>query len=323
MARKELKGVAYAAHWLSPVGALMGALAALGAKLPPPPYLTGVSGHAFQLAFAGSAEGPPRTGAPTGASYRRALAHYAALGLATELLEVTPGDDAARAAAFERVRKSIDSKRPVIVFGLHLPEFGLVRGYGDGPSHFVVSGLTTEQHGAVLPLALWPAPGATTPAPVVFIERKRKFEPRRAELAALRFALAEAEAPADGDELACGLAAYGLWRDTLLTPGAAISRRGNAATVQATLAARHEAAQFLEAIAGGHAAARDALLAAAAAYRDEVLAFSRMSSMFPYPHGGDIDNPRARELGARYVETALGHERAAIEALRVAVSRMI
>lgn len=321
MARKELRNIAYVPNWLSAAGALAGVLPALGVEVRPPPYLTGISGHAFQTALVAGPQGAPRPAPPTGSSYRRAVAHYAALGLGAELLEVRPGDERSRQAAFERIRRSIDRKRPVIAFGLHLPEFGIVRGYGDGPTHLLVSTLVAEQHGPTLPLALWPPPGATDPAPVALLERRGKFDSRRAEQAALRFAVAEADATAGDGELACGLAAYERWRDLLLSPGAEIDRRGNAYTVQATLAARREAAQFLDEIADHHPS-EAALREAAAAYRAETLDLSRMSSLFVYPHGGDIDNPRAREQGARHLEAALGNERTAVDALRSAISRM-
>ena len=143
MARKELRGVAYEASWLSPVGALAGALRALDVAVPPPPYLTGVSGHAFQLTLAEGPDGLMRAAPATGDSYRRAVQHYRQLGVATELLVVPPGDRAEREAAAAAIRRAIDRRRPVIAFGLQLPEFGLIYGYDEGRGQLLVSTLTT------------------------------------------------------------------------------------------------------------------------------------------------------------------------------------
>ncbi len=306
-------------NWLSPVGALAGALRALGSDIPPPPYLSGVSGHAFQLALSEGRAGFPRPSPPTGATYQRAVWHYAELGLRATYIEVKPGDQMGRDDALSAIRGSIDGGRPAVAFGLHLPEFGLIRGYDDQRGHLIVSTLTTEQHGAALPLALWPPPGTDTPAPVVLLERFGRLARGHAERAALRFALAEARAQPGEGELAVGLDAYGRWREALLATEARIDPRGNAYTIQTTLAARREAAQFLDIVAERRTEPGP-LRAAADAYREETLVLSRLSSLFPYPHGGDVANPRTRQQGARYLEDAERHERMAVGALAEAAA---
>ncbi len=44
--------------------------------------------------------------------------------------------------------------------------------------------------------------------------------------------------------------------------------------------------------------------------------------LFPFPQGGEIDNPYGRRLGASYLRQALVEERKAIEAIRAALSRL-
>ncbi|HWO93966.1 MAG TPA: hypothetical protein VNL92_04315, partial [Dehalococcoidia bacterium] len=80
-----------------------------------------------------------------------------------------------------------------------------------------------------------------------------------------------------------------------------------------------EAAQFLAGLADRRPAMRTPLLQASKAYREEALALSRLTSLFPYPHGGDIGNPRAREQGARYLASAYMNEGEAISSLREAL----
>ena len=260
-----------------------------------------------------------RAAAPTGASYRRAVSRYGALGIRAEIHDVSPGDPAARAAVVSVIHHAIDRKHVVIAFGLHTPEFGLVTGYDDSRGQFLVSTLTTEQQGAALPLAMWPPPGSTEAAPVMVIKRGGRFERDAAEQAALRFALEEAGAEPGHGELAVGIAAYDQWYAALLSPDVVLDGRGHAYTIQMLLAARREAGQFVASLAG-RAKAGTTLQAAEGAYRQEVLALSRLASVFPYPHGSDVTNARVREQGARYLATALGHERAALEAIRASVT---
>ena len=314
MARRELAGLRYVPNWLSPVGALAGALRFLDLPVPPPPYLTGISGHAFQFAFGLGGDGLMRAAAPTGERYRRAVGRYGALGLRTELHVVPAGDPAAREAALGVIRRAIDRKRAVIAFGLHTPEYGLVTGYDEERGQLLVSTLTTEQQGAALPLAMWPPPGNTGPVPLVVLERGGRFEREAAERAALGFALEEAVAEPGEGELAAGIAAYQRWQAELRAPEATLDGRGHAYTIQMLLAARREAGQFAAALAE-RARNGVALREAAGAYQREVLALSRLASVFSYPHGGDITNAGVREQGARYLATALEQERAALDAI--------
>lgn len=319
MARRQLEGLQYVPNWLSPVGALAGALRFLDVPVPSPPYLTAISGHAFQFAFGMGVGGLMRAAAPTGERYRRAVGRYGTLGLRAELHVVPPGDLVAREAALGVIRRAIDRKRAVIAFGLHTPEYGLVIGYDEERGQLLVSTLTTEQQGAALPLAMWPPPGSIGPVPLVVLERHGRFEREAVERAALGFALEEAVAEPGEGELAVGIAAYERWQAELRAPEAALDGRGHAYTIQMLLAARREAGQFVAALverAGGGTALREA----GGAYQQEVLALSRLASMFSYPHGGDIMNAGVREQGARYLATALERERAALDAIRTMVT---
>ncbi|HWO94689.1 MAG TPA: hypothetical protein VNL92_07990, partial [Dehalococcoidia bacterium] len=244
-----MRDVAYVANWLSEVGALGGVARFLDASLPQPPDLTALSGHAFQLVVREGPEGLFPIAAPAGPSYARAVAQYSVLGLRGRIYEVRPEDRASRDEALRAVRRSIDRKRPVIAFGLHIPEFGIIRGYDDDRAQLIVSTLTTEQHGPALPLALWPAPNTKEAIPIVVVDRERRIRTEVAEQEALAFAVREYEAKTGAGELAVGAAGYECWISALGSERAALHGRGHAHAVQKLLAARREAAQFLAGLA--------------------------------------------------------------------------
>lgn len=323
MGRKVLDGAAVAHNWVSIAGALEGALRFLGEAMPAA-WVMGVSGHAFRLALpvAGEVAAP---GAEAALDLDRAAALHRNLGRKVEVVVAHQGERGyarRRDEAIRRINREIDRGRPAVVYDLQLPQFGLVKGYDDRAGLWYVSTVISGQYGETLPLARWPVPERPGVVMAVLLGDRARTDPRRAVVDALRFAVAYAGGgdPGDGSGALHGFAAYVRWGEAF-TRGEPVSAAGNAAAVQALQSARRDAAAFLRGDATRLLpAAAPALRQAAAAYDAEVLAVSRMMTMFPFPSGGDPANPAARMVAAGALREALAREREAIDALRAALA---
>jgi hypothetical protein len=310
----------YLSAWTSMVGALAGTLRALGGSA----SLTEVaalSGHAFRFAITTAPEGAIGADGPNAFAASSALPLYEGLGWRLAAWEVAAGDaefTARRVQALRLLRSCLDHGRPAILFGLHLPEFGVVRGYaGDD---LLASTVVSSQYGERIPAAQWPAPGRPLPLRLFLPERRAKNDRRLALVQALRFAVAYARQGEVGVVVsaepitATGLAAYRRWIE-LLEDEAPISSHGQAYCIQALQEARGQASAFLRADAQREATLRPQLEAAATAYGAEVAALSQLATLFPYPNGGPVNSAGMRRAGAAAVRRALAAEEQAITAL--------
>lgn len=323
MGRKRLSGVEIVTNWTSLAGALAGALRSLGAPVTAP-WVMGVSGHAFRLTVPVAGGEVAAPGGEAALDLERAAALYRNLGRKIEVVSAREGERdyrKRREEAIRRVHKSIDRGVPAVVYDLHLPQFGLVKGYDDRAGLWYVSTAVSGQYGETLPLTRWPVPERPGPVIALLLGDRVRVDPRRAVQEALRFAVAYAEQgdPGDPGGAAHGFAAYECWQEAF-TRGEPVSAAGNAAAVQVLQSARRDAAAFLRGDAARLLPAAAAALAeAAAAYDAEVLALSRMMTMFPFPSGGDPASAASRIVATGALRAALGREQAAIVALRAAI----
>jgi hypothetical protein len=326
MARKLLGAAETISNWTSLGGASAGALRFLGVGVDEP-QLMGTSGLAFRLAVGAGPAGIGGGQSELAIDRRRALALFAGLGVSWEWLSVAPDEREyarRREQLVGRIRRSIDRGRPAVAYGLHLPEYGLIKGYDDREQIFFVSTTVSPQYGPALPWAQWPAPGLPGRLDVLLPGERRRVDLIAAERAALRFAVEYARQgePALGPEPAQGLAAYDRWLEGYAAPER-LDRFGNARAVQALLSARRDAAAYLRFVAThAPAGAVAALTEAAASYAAEALALSRLASLFPYPSGGDVSSAGALEAGAAALRQALEHERVAVGLLDRALAAM-
>ncbi|HLZ71399.1 MAG TPA: hypothetical protein VKV26_15975 [Dehalococcoidia bacterium] len=314
----------YVSAWTSIVGALAGTLRALGAEHAPAEVAV-LSGHAFRFALTAAPEGRIGAGGPNAFAAGSATALYEGLGWRFSAFEAA-ADDAAyaanRAEALRLLRRSLDHGRSAIAFGLHLPQFGIVRGaLGED---LIAGTAVSSQYGERLPAAQWPAPGRPLPIRVFLPERRVKVDPRAALAHALRFAVAYAGQGEAGAVVAeepveaAGLAAYRRWL-AILESDAPIAAHGQAYCIQALQEARAQASTYLAGVASRSPEA-NALAAAVAAYQRERVALSQLATLFPYPNGGAAAAPGIRRAAAGSVRRALAAEEEAIAALDAATT---
>ncbi|HZQ34993.1 MAG TPA: hypothetical protein VFD32_03605 [Dehalococcoidia bacterium] len=312
----------YVSAWNSIVGALTGTLRALGAEHAPATVAV-LTGHAFRFALTQTPAGAIGAGGPNAFATSSAVPLFEGLGWRFRAFDAAADDPAyaeRRVEALRLLHGCLDRGRPAIAFGLHLPEFGIVRGYaGDD---LLAGTAVSSQYGERIPAAQWPAPGRPLPIRLFLPAQRLKVRHDRALGAALRFAVSYARTGdaagvvAEEPVIASGLAAYTRWL-ALLEGEAPISAHGHAYCIQALQEARTQAAQVLAAAAVEPA--WHGLGAAAVAYKREVAVLSQLATLFPYPNGGSVGSPGVRRAGAAALRRALAAEAEAIAALAAAL----
>jgi len=128
MTQKRLPNVAFVPTWTTLVGALEGAMRALGEPRPTH-ELMGDTGHAFRIAL--TVRDGVLAAAPAAASIdlKRSLPLYRNAGRKLDLISLSADDRnyvKLREKALKQIRKAINRGRPVVAYDIHLPEFGII-----------------------------------------------------------------------------------------------------------------------------------------------------------------------------------------------------
>jgi hypothetical protein len=315
----RLIAAGYPHRWTSVVGALEGVLQALGHAVATS-EIGVLSGHAFRFALTSTPDGEMGADGPNHFAAASALPLYEGLGRQFEATEAAAAEREfakRREETLKRVRKSIDRGRPAILFALHLPEFGIVRGYDR--DDLIAATTMSPQYGERIPTAQWPAPGRPLPIRALLPDKDKRVDRDLAVERALRFAISyahvgERQGPPGGSAAHTGLAAYDRWI-ALLEGTEPISPHGQAYCIQALQEARNSAAALMRVEAVRRPALSAPFDQAAAAYSREVLALSQVATLFPYPNGGDVRSLGVRRAGASCVRRALAAEQEALAAI--------
>jgi hypothetical protein len=202
--------------WTTFVGAAEGVLKAAGLVDPrlDTSQLMGLTGRAFHLTMDDSCW----PGCPT--MYDWAREHAAAferVGVLAELFLAMPDSptfDAARRRAVTNIKASLDRGAAVVLWGVDVPEFGVVHGYDDADGVFLVDGVARLNGGSSTPI-LYENVGRSCEVPelhyVVPIERV-PWDEAAAHRAALRDYVERTETrPQLVPKYPSGLRAYDNW----------------------------------------------------------------------------------------------------------------
>jgi hypothetical protein len=304
MARMEVEQrIEWLPHWLSWVGSTTRCLNALGVKCSASD-VAGHSGYAFALSI--------NTGVcpsgPTSLDWAALAGGVMALGRSA--LAYVSGDcftsehrfDRTRAHArtcFELACREIEAGRPCVVWGLGVPEFGVVRGIEDEEYLCVAGGATPERQ-------RWDeieAPGG--PYLLAFPTAAESAWDHRRE--ALRRAVQMMTRPDHAPTWTCGLRAYDYWIEVLQDRQAL--RFGHSYNAQCWAEARACARDFLGTLEDCNEA-REAFAEAAGA-------LARVAERFPFTkEPGNIEDAEAIESTVADLRIARDADARGLEAMR-------
>ncbi len=317
----------YRPCWISYTGAISGCLSALGVECGPT-EVAGWSGYAFLVNVE---KGRASPAGPT------ALGAWPEIAKGTELLgfelrhwsddrpypsggdKPSPGDVERASALFDKVRREIDgSDRPVVVWGLYAPEYGIVNGY-DGSSYVASTfrGAIGQPEGPVLYYDL-KAPGCLDM--YAFGERRsvaRKEAIDEALGRAARFAEGEADTMPG---FVSGPAAITEWADVLASGRKdLLDYMGISYPAQCFAESREMCARFTRNLASESKGKRkEALIEASRGYEHETKVASELAGLFPFGFEGDTSAAVCKRGAAllrdarRIEEETIAHLKAAL-----------
>ncbi len=317
-----------APSWISYTGAVSGALKAMG-KDRDVTDVAGYTGYAFVLNVS---RGQTCLSGPT------------ALGVWDDITEATsvlgfranawcsdkgfPETEGGPLSAYDRerakkvfgmIKREIDAGRPVVLWGLPIPEYGIVKGYR-GDSYLV----STCRHAAGQPddpvrYDELQAPGCMH---LVAFGGKVKGEPDDRE--AVRRAVKMAEGRWARPRYAAGPGAYEEWASVLEggeNRDGALTYLGQSYVTACYREGRRNAAEFLKRLARKHASKPQSkhLVKAAREYGEAERAMVELERLFPFAFDGSLPKDK-RKRGAALLRSAKPHEEAAIGHMREALA---
>jgi hypothetical protein len=306
--------IAWKPAWLSWVGSTTTCLEALGVACDRAD-VAGHSGYAFALSIN---EGLCPSG-PTSLDWAALATGVLNLGRTT--VAFVSGDcytrdrrsDRTRAharAVLDLVRRETEAGRPCVVWGLGVPEFGVVRGV-EGEEYLCVAGGPTPER------LRWDgieAPGGpyalAFPTPMECSWNTDRDAVRRAVMMMSR--------PDWGPKWTCGDSAYASWIAQL--GDRAASRFGGSYNAQCWAEGRAHARDFLERAAGRQADI-PALRAAHAALVESAAALREVAALFPFTQEpGKVNDGAAIEAAVGHLRRARDADGHALVALREALA---
>ncbi len=330
--RKMVSGPAtYQPCWLSYTGAMAGCLTALGCGCDATD-VGGASGYSF---IVNVAEGQTCPSGPTAThikTFREMLKATESFGMKIEPYiyqhsypakagSPTPRELEVVSKLFDRVRREVDEDRPVVIYGLAAPEYGIVNGY-EGQSYIVSTFRSLNEKGKPeepVPFHVLNSPGCID----AFYFRKgaRTHEDRgfvdEALSRAARFAAAEM--PVQKGYVA-GPDAYEEWARVLTeVPEDEQNYLGNSYTAACVAEGRAMSSAYLKRLSPRAAAgARGHISSAASAYARAAERMEEFSRLFPFSFEGKMSEA-GRRKGAVILRQARGHEEEALRELTKAV----
>ncbi len=319
----------YQGCWLSYTGAMAGCLQALGRKCDPTD-VGGHSGYAFMVNVSKGETCPSGPTATTMKVFKDMVRSTESLGWAVEpwihskSYPSKPGSPTAAdmeivRGLFEDVKREIlDNDRPVVLWGLVFPEYGIVNGY-EGTA-YKVSTVRTLNDLAEDPVQYYDlnAPGCID---ALYFRKEVEVDEEKAMEQALRRALrmAKGDVPVQANYVA-GPPAFEEWA-TVLTdlPPEKRNYLGNSYTGACVGEGRRMSSEFLKRAARQSDKDRaKGLMAASRGYSEGASLMDKFTQLFPFSFEGKIADDDAVK-GAAILREARKAEENAIAALERAV----
>lgn len=325
LARPPL-GDEFGTPWHSFASAIYGVLSVTG-KQTTTTQVMGLIGHAFRLNIDAR---QVHVGAPSGFDWAGiARAGLRNLGYEVKTMgapnHVSPTAEEL-ADAIDLVRRAIDANRPVLAWDLFCGEFGVIYGYDDEAKHFhALDGRSDQQENPTLPYEKL-GRGDCTELFLVVLERAIEVDPASALRSALQIAVTQARVQETLTDdvldirMITGLAGYDAWIGAF--ERGSVDPFGNAYNAAVYADARRHAERFLRGIADGDGGwsplaprARNLAAQAAAHYSEVAVALGELTARFPFPHGGEPNEPEHASAALASLQRARSAESHAVETL--------
>jgi DNA-binding HxlR family transcriptional regulator len=323
------KKAEYQPCWISYTGAVAGCLRALGIDCD----IVDVGGHSGYAFLINVAKGITCPSGPTAfpeKTWKQIRDATEELGWTIETLAYegsypekegapTPKEIEKAQKIFDKIKQEIDERdRPVVLWGLVVPEYGIVKGY-EGNSYIVSTfrSLTGQPENPILFYDL-KAPGCLD---VLFFRDKIKRRDETADKEALRRAInfASAKVPILSN-YAAGPAGFDEWANVLETlPEEKQNYHGNSYVGACYCEGRELCAQFLKRLAKKYPGKQSKhLLKAADCYDKGWKLMKEFTQLFPFKFQGDMSLAN-RKKGAELLRKAKPNEEEAIQHMKKAL----
>jgi predicted DNA-binding protein YlxM (UPF0122 family) len=214
--------------------------------------------------------------------------------------------------ALELIHRSIDRGYPVLSWDLFIPEFGLIYGYDDEQKQlYAADNCGHDQTIAYEDLGRGLVEDLFVLSLGVAIQTDQRTMLKQAIQAALHNYHNQEACPVS----VSGLAAYPAWQAAFQQ--GSIEPNGNAYTTALALDARRNAALFLEEIADtwtdtAFDAIRPVIRDAAELYGNIADRFAELGQLFPFPAGGEPNNPEISKQAIAILQTIEQQEKEAV-----------
>lgn len=318
----------YQPCWLSLLGSVAGSLTALG-RSRTVVDVGGYSGYSFLINVSRGETCPSGPTALHIKTFLRVLDAIQSLGWRIQNFEYphsypggpggpTPEELGVVKGLFERIRKEVDRHdRPVVLYGLAAPEYGIVRGY-EGESYLVSTFRSLQNPGVPeepVPYQDLNAPGCVD---ALFFQEKVNVNPSRARKDALARALEFAEGDVDMQKnYVSGPPALEEWARVLEEiPQEAQNYMGNSYVGACVQEGRYISSEFLKGLSKKVPVGQSRhLRKASVRYSNGAHALAGFTKLFPFRFEGKMPAAKRRR-GAAMLREAMSHEEKAIQYLR-------
>ncbi len=324
------KPAKYQPCWISYTGAIAGALTALGLECD----ITDVGGYSGYSFITNVIRGTFCPSGPTAFHPKTwETIHKGTKDIGYEIIcydveggypmkegEPTPEDIARAKKLFETVKREIDADKPAVLWGLPIPEYGIVNGYR-GNSYITSTYRSLMEPGKPEEPVLYYELQAPGNLYAIFFKESIEVDAEDAHRKALERALrfAQGKIPVH-ERYATGPDAYSVWADALESaPLAQASYHGNSYVAVCLWEAREMASEFLLRTARSHDGIRsEHLLKASKSYGEAARQLKEFTEVFPFSVAGEM--PMEKRLrGAEILKRVKNIEGVAVEHLRKAL----
>lgn len=320
----------YQPCWLSYTGAVAGALRSLGVECGIVD-VGGYSGYAFLVNVPVDNFCPSGPTAHHPSTWEEILRGTNDIGYLIESIatgggypsiegEPTPDDISRARRLFERVKEEVDSDRPVVIWGLPIPEYGIVNGY-KGQSYVTSTYRRLINPGEPEEPVLYYELQSPGELHAIFfkapVERDAEEVHRKALERAVRFAMGKISVV---EGYATGPSAFDEWAKVLESAHLdEVSYHGNSYVAACLHEAREMASGFLGRLAESYQGTRsESLRDVSQAYAESAEALKGFTELFPFSMAGEMPTEK-RVKGAEILKRVKTMEDGAIGYLKEVV----